>query len=247
MRTSPPPHERTNVSTRGLASWITRKVPRDHHEPDTDFRRRRRVVAGVCLSGTGLLGLSFSTRPGSPNFYAATLGVAGTWAAGGFASGPLHRGWALAPKQTLKRPVVTPVLIGAGAFGLFYASAFVARKIPVLDDALRNIMRFAEQGSEPLVLLTTLANGVGEEIFFRGAVYAAVGASHPVAVSTAVYTATTIATRNPALVVAAAVMGGVFGFQRRASGGLQAPTLTHLTWATLMIRYLPPLFRSAEL
>ncbi|MEJ7706108.1 MAG: CPBP family intramembrane glutamic endopeptidase [Nocardioidaceae bacterium] len=116
----------------------------------------------------------------------------------------------------------------------------------MLHDALRDILRFAEQGSQPLVLLTTLSNGVAEEIFFRGAVYAAVGEKYPVAVSTAVYTLATVATRNPALVVAAALMGTLFGLQRRASGGIQAPVLTHVTWATLMLRYLPPLFRSVE-
>jgi hypothetical protein len=55
----------------------------------------------------------------------------------------------------------------------------------------------------------------------------------------------TVATRNPALVLASAVMGTLFGLQRRASGGIQAPILTHLTWSVLMLRYLPPLFRSA--
>jgi hypothetical protein len=37
-------------------------------------------------------------------------------------------------------------------------------------------------------------------------------------------------------------MGGLFGLQRRASGGIQASVLTHFTWAMLMLRYLPPLF-----
>ena len=47
-----------------------------------------------------------------------------------------------------------------------------------------------------------------------------------------------------ALVLAATVMGTLFAAQRRASGGIQAPVLTHLTWSILMLRYLPPLFRS---
>jgi hypothetical protein len=42
------------------------------------------------------------------------------------------------------------------------------------------------------------------------------------------------------------VMGSLFALQRRASGGLQAPLLTHVTWSTLMVRYLPPLFRHAH-
>ena len=61
--------------------------------------------------------------------------------------------------------------------------------------------------------------------------------------ATVVYTVATTTTRNPALVLAAAVMGSLFGLQRRASGGIQAPTITHLTWSALMLRYLPPLFR----
>jgi membrane protease YdiL (CAAX protease family) len=56
----------------------------------------------------------------------------------------------------------------------------------------------------------------------------------------------TTTTRNPALVLAAGVMGTVFALQRRASGGIQAPLITHLTWSTLMVRYLPPLFRRAH-
>ncbi|HZJ04087.1 MAG TPA: hypothetical protein VFD59_01290 [Nocardioidaceae bacterium] len=40
-------------------------------------------------------------------------------------------------------------------------------------------------------------------------------------------------------------MGTLFGLQRRASGGIQASALTHVTWSLLMLRYLPPLFRSA--
>jgi len=60
-----------------------------------------------------------------------------------------------------------------------------------------------------------------------------------------VYMLATTATRNPALVLASGVMGALFGLQRRSSGGIQAPILTHLTWSTLMLRFLPPLFRRA--
>jgi hypothetical protein len=76
--------------------------------------------------------------------------------------------------------------------------------------------------------------------------YAALGDRHPVASSTAIYALSTTTTRNPALVLAAGVMGTLFGLQRRASNGLQAPVITHLTWSALMVRYLPPLFRHAH-
>lgn len=221
------------------------KVPRDHRESDAAFHRRRRVVAAVSLAGAALLGRSLSTEPDTREFYGLTLGVAATWAAGAFASGPLHLGWEQDDGDRLRRPVATPVVMGVTAFGAFYGAALVARRVPVLNRALTDILAFADQGSAPLVSLTTLANGAAEEIFFRGALYAAVGTDHPVMKSTAVYTLATTATRNPALVLAGGVMGTLFGLQRRASGGIQAPMLTHLTWSVLMLRFLPPLFRRA--
>ena len=225
-----------------LPHWLVEPVPRDHRETDAAFRRRRRVTAGVAVGGAGLLGVSLSTRPGSPSFYGLTLAVAGTWVAGGLASGPLHLGWMLTPDRQLRRPVVTPVVTGIGAFGLFYGAALVARRIPVLDRSITRIMRYAHQGSTPLVATTALANGVAEEVFFRGALYAAIGTERPVVTSTAVYVLATAATRNPSLLLASVVMGAIFGVQRRVTGGIQAPVLTHVTWSALMLRYLPPLF-----
>lgn len=214
-------------------------------ESDAAFSRRRRVVAGVSLAGAALLGRSLSTEPDSKEFYGLTLGVAATWATGAIASGPLHLGWAQGADDQLKRPVLTPVALGVASFGAFYGAALVARRVPALNRALTDILAFADQGSAPLVSLTTLANGAAEEIFFRGALYAAAGTEHPVAKSTVVYTLATTATRNPALVLAGGVMGTLFGLQRRASGGVQAPVLTHLTWSVLMLRFMPPLFRRA--
>ena len=222
-----------------LPGWLAHKVPRDHLESDAAFRRRRRVVAGVSVAGAGLLGLSLSTEPDSPEFYALTLGVAGTWVAGGLASGPLHLGRMMSGG----RPIVVPVLTGVAAFGAFYGAALVARRIPVLNQALVSVLQYAKEGSGPLVAVTTLANGAAEEVFFRGALYAAAGTTRPVVRSTAVYVLATIPTRNPALILASGAMGVLLGLQRRASGGIQAPAITHLTWSALMLRYLPPLFR----
>jgi membrane protease YdiL (CAAX protease family) len=225
-----------------LPGWLVDKVPRDHWETDAAFRRRRRVTAGVSVAGAGLLGVSLSQKPASPQFYGLTLAVAGTWLAGGVASGPLHLGWMRSPADTLERPVLTPVATGVGAFGVFYAVALLVRRLPVIGPAITRVLRYAHQGSQPLVLTTTLANGIAEEVFFRGALYAAVGADNPVLKSTAVYALATTSTRNPALVLASIAMGLLLGLQRRSTGGIQAPVLTHLTWSVLMLRFLPPLF-----
>jgi hypothetical protein len=221
---------------------LLRSVPRDHWESDAAFRRRRRVTGAVAVTGAALLGVSLSTPPGSPRFYGLTLGVAGTWVVGGLASGPLHLGRMFGPGDRLRRPALTPVVSGVGIFGAFYAAALVARRIPVLERAIGSVLSYADQGSAPLVLTTTLANGLAEEVFFRGALYAAAGADRPVLVSTAVYALATTATRNPALVLASVPMGLLFAVQRRITGGIQAPMLTHVVWSALMLRYLPPLF-----
>ena len=139
--------------------------------------------------------------------------------------------------------MIAPVAAGVAAFGAFYAAALIARRVPVLNEAITSVLRYASRGSDPLVLLTSVANGVAEEVFFRGAVFDAVGERPAVPASTAVYMLATAATRNPALVLASGVMGALFGIQRRASGGIQAPILTHLTWSSLMLHFLPPLFR----
>ncbi len=222
---------------------LSHVVELDRVEDSAVRRRRRQVVAGTAVGGAVLLGASLSTRPGSKAFYLSTSAVAATWTAGGLGSGPLHLGWVENRDSTLRRPLLTPLATGVGAFGLFYAGALVARRIPVLDDAVARILRFADEGDAYLVMATTLANGLAEEIFFRGALYSALEEHYPAAASTGVYALATTTTRNPALVLAAGVMGSLFALQRRASGGIQAPIITHLTWSSLMLRYLPPLFR----
>jgi CAAX protease family protein len=197
------------------------------------LKRYRSVVAAVAVAGTGLLGASLSAPPGSARFYGLTSGLAATWLAGGLVARPVRLG---------RSTVVAPIAIGAGAFAVFYACALVARKVPVLNRAIAGVLQYDEQGSSALVLLTTLANGAAEEVFFRGALYEAAGDKHPVVVSTGVYALATTASRNPALVLASVVMGALFGLQRRATGGIQAPILTHLTWSALMLRFLRPLF-----
>jgi hypothetical protein len=197
----------------------------------------------VALTGTGLLGASLSTKPDSREFYALTFSVAGTWLVGGLAIEPLHWSSLRGEERSFGRLVAVPVLTGFAAFGAFFGAALVARRISSLNEALTSVLNYAERGSDLWVIATTLANGVAEEVFFRGSLFTALACPHPVAASTAVYMLTTCATRNPALILASGVMGTLFAAQRSASGGLQAPILTHVTWSALMLRYLPALFR----
>jgi membrane protease YdiL (CAAX protease family) len=44
------------------------------------------------------------------------------------------------------------------------------------------------------------------------------------------------------LALAAVLLGTVVGLERRASGGILAPILTHVTWSLTMLLVLPAVF-----
>jgi len=211
-------------------------------EPATARARRRLIVTATGIGGAGLLGISLSTKLGPPQFYILTMGLAGTWAGGALSSGPLPLNMHQDRDGTRCRAIVMPVLTGAGAFGVSYGAARLARHVPPLNRAIASVLRYADDGSTRLVLLTVGANAVAEELFFRGALWSLAEKSHPIVKTTLAYAATTAATRNPALVLAGTGTSVLFGLQRRTSGGFLAPALSHLTWSLLMLRYLPPLF-----
>jgi membrane protease YdiL (CAAX protease family) len=162
------------------------------------------------------------------------------WTVGAFASGPLHLG-RIAAGQGHRRPVVVPVLLGLALAGIFVVGALIVREIPFLDDQVRSVLDHADQGSGPLLVLVTAVNGIAEELFFRGAAYAAVP-RHPVAVTTVAYAIATLATGNVMLAFSALLLGLVVGLERRASGGILGPILTHCAWSLTMLFALPLLF-----
>ena len=53
-----------------------------------------------------------------------------------------------------------------------------------LNEASFSVLSYAERSSDSWVLTTTLADGVAEEVFFRGSLFTALGSLHPVAAST---------------------------------------------------------------
>jgi membrane protease YdiL (CAAX protease family) len=220
------------------------KVERDHRQSDAAFLRRRIVVAITLAIGATLLGLSFSVRQGDPAFYPLTFGLAATWMLGGLLSGPLHLGHILLG-GTLRRPIITPIAVGLLLAALFVLGALMVRTIPTLARLAEDVLGYARLGNLWIIFMITLVNGIAEEFFFRGALYAAIGVWHPVLISTVLYALATIAGGNPVLVFAAVVLGTVVALQRRASGGILAPILTHITWSLSMLFVLPPIFASA--
>lgn len=233
-----------------MRSWVRRSlwdvVPRDERQSAAALRRRRLVTVGFVVLGALVLGVSLRIEPGSVWFYPAAFVLAGVWAVGAFASGPLHLGrigaWRRQEgEQRLVRPVLSPILLGLGLAAIFVIGGLVVREIPWLDRQVRSVLDFADQGSLAILVVVTAVNGVAEELFFRGAVYAALP-RHPVAWTTVAYVIATLATGNVMLAFAAILLGVVVGLERRASGGVLAPILTHCAWSLTMLLALPLLF-----
>ena len=224
--------------SRFVDSTLVSPIERDHRQPDHMFRWRRIVVAATLVVGATLLGFSLATTPGDPA-YAFTFALAATWAVGAFLSGPLHLG-RMRLGSRLRRPVLQPVLIGLAAVAVFTVGALVVAQIEPLRSSVDEVLDHARYGSLPVIALITLVNGITEELFFRGVVRRG-RRRHPVLVSTAIYALITVATGNVMLVFAAAVLGVLVGLQRRVSGGVLAPMLTHVTWSLGMLFILPSL------
>lgn len=227
-----------------IQRWLRRAlwdvVPRDQRESDAQLRRRQAITGLVVLAGAAVLGWSVRLEPGNDLFYVGTLTLAVVWAVGAFAGGPLHLG-RIALRDTLVRPVLTPLAVGFSLAAVFVAGALLVREVPLLEPLegqVADVLDFADQGSIPLLVVITLVTGLAEELFFRGALYAAVP-RHPVLWSTVAYTLATAATGNVMLSFAAALLGALCGLQRRASGGVLGPMLTHVSWSLSMLLVLP--------
>ncbi len=212
-----------------------------HNEPPVVVRRRRFVVGITMVIGAAVLWLSLRRAPGESIFYWLTLALAAVWIVGASASGPLHLGginW----RGRNQRPVITGTATGLLVGGAFVLGGLIAREIPAVSALITRVLMFAHQGSFWLVVVITLVNGVAEELFFRGALYSALGRFHPMAISTILYACVSMASGNPMLGFAAIILGAVCAFERRATGGVLAPVLTHFVWGLIMVLVLPPLF-----
>ncbi|GAB3449306.1 type II CAAX endopeptidase family protein [Phycicoccus ginsengisoli] len=219
---------------------LVQPVPRDHTETDAAFHRRRVVAVVTLVVGTVVLALALRIEPGNVLFYPASFGLAVVWAVGALLSGPLHLGHARTRAGgSDARPVVQSLALGALLLGVFLAGGLLVARVPFLRDPVNQLLDHARLGSLALVAVITAVNGIAEELYFRGALYAAVGRKHAVLVTTVVYALTTVGAGIPLLVLAAAALGLIVALQRRVTGGVLGPMITHLTWSLGMLFLLP--------
>lgn len=220
-------------------------VERDHSESDEAFRRRRVVAALTLVVGACVLAWALRITPGDSLFYVATLALALVWVLGAFASGRLHLGRAHRRDGGSSRAVVQSLTLGLLLLAIFLVGAVAVARIPVLREPVDRLLAHAAYGSLSVVAVITAVNGVAEELYFRGALYAAIGRRRAVTISTLVYTLVTASAGIPLLVLAAALLGVVTGLQRRVTGGILGPVVTHLTWSLGMLFLLPVVLDAA--
>jgi membrane protease YdiL (CAAX protease family) len=204
-------------------------------------RRRRLIVCVVLVIGAVLLGYSLRSRPGDQSFFVSAVSLGAVWTVGAFLSGPLHLG-SINWRGRNQRPVLTGISVGALVGAAFLAGGLVAREIPPIADRITRVLEYTNHGHLGFIVLIALFNGVAEELFFRGALYTALGRFYPVAISTLLYVCASSASGNAMLGFAAVILGTVCACERRATGGVLAPVLTHLVWGLIMVLALPPIF-----
>ena len=220
---------------------VVTSVPVPYHEPPVIVLRRRIVVAVFLVVGAVVMAFLFTRAPGTASFYWTTLLLAAVWFLGAYFARPIHLGrirW----RGRNQRPVFTGIGIGLLVGGVFVVGGLIAREIDPVADLIRQVLQYEHRGALWVVLIITLVNGAAEECFFRGAVYSALRRYHPVIVSTIIYVAVTAASLNPMLPFAAIILGTVCALERRVTGGVLAPLLTHLVWGVVMVLVLPPIF-----
>ncbi|MFB9731988.1 CPBP family intramembrane glutamic endopeptidase [Ornithinimicrobium kibberense] len=221
---------------------LVKPVPGRSEDPPEVVRRRRVVVVLTLAVGAVLLWWSLSLPPGDPTFYYGTAVLAVVWAGGAFASGPLRRGRANTREGTrYVVPVVQPIALGLLLLAFFLAGALLVSRVPLLAEPVEGLLDHARAGVLWVVLVITVFNGVAEELFFRGALYAALPRHWAVVGNVVVYAVVTVAVGVPLLVLAAVLIGVVCSLQRRVTGGVLAPIITHITWSAGMLLLLPPL------
>lgn len=225
---------------RFLHAALVQPAPTESREPDPREMRRRRIVAAVTVTAGGaLLTVTLRLEAGSPLFLPLAFALAALWAGGAFASGPLHLGSGHTRAGGRSRPVIQSLALAVLLLAMFLAGAVLVGRVPLLRNPVVALLGHGRVGPLPVVLALTTTSGVAEELFFRGALQSAFPAKHAIAGTTALYTLTTLGSRVPLLVLAALVLGFVTAMQRRVTGGVLGPAITHVTWSTGMLLLLP--------
>jgi membrane protease YdiL (CAAX protease family) len=203
---------------------------------------QRRWVSAVTLAvGSFMMAWTIRISPGDPGLYATTLALGTTWVVGALLSGKIEVGTGTTRNGARSSRAISlqSFLLGVILIALYLAGGAVVALIPALRDPLIGLLAHASLGILPVVIMLLCLNAVAEELFFRGGLYAAAGGQHAVLLTAFVYALSMVPTGIPMLVAGSAILGAVLGLQRRVTGGVLGPIITHLTWLAGMLLLMP--------
>lgn len=201
-----------------------------------------------------MLGFASHSAPGSATFYLLTFAVAVLY----FAVWALCRrrfGWApivtksvhgsstRSATRTVSGDALLGAITGVSLLVLFCLGALMVRFVPPLTAPVEELLSHARGGLLWLTALSTLVNGIAEELFFRG-VSPASAPGTPwarIAFSVVLYTAVTLALGVALLAFAAVVLGVSAHLLTRKTNGLIAAMVLHTVWSQGMLLLLPAL------
>lgn len=164
--------------------------------------------------------------------------------------------WAAWNQDLAARLRPTPRLLAIGlASGLALYALFLLGALVVHQTALwprvREVAALVRSTAPGPVagLLIVFATSPGEEVLWRGAVFALLdrwlgSGWKPVAATTVLYALFVALSGNPALPLAACVCGAVWARQRQVTGSIVPSLVSHATWALSTFLFLPGLPRA---
>lgn len=222
------------------AAALVQPVAREHLESAEALVQRRWISSVTLAVGSFMLAFTLRLAPGDPAYYAATLALAATWIVGGLLSGRIYLGNAhTRAGDESGRGILQGLIIGSVLVAAFLGAAALVAAVPILRGPLLGLLPHVNPGMAWLVAILTALIAIGEELVFRGALWAAVGGRQALLVTTLVYALTTIPSGLPLMVLTAALVGFVAGVHRRVTGGVLGPIVIHLIWSLGLFFLLP--------
>lgn len=194
----------------------------------------RRAVALTGIAVAILLPLSLRLSPGDPLFHLGNLAVIITYVLGTLAA--ISRGLRLPLRR---RGLGLGIGAGAAMTAAFLLGALAVARMPAVARPVSHLLSHAD-GDLLLVAVWVILGGIGEELYFRGALWEALP-SHRLLLTTIIYTAIIAFAGIWLLTFAAATMGLVAGYVRSRTDSLLPAIITHLTWSLTMLFALPTL------
>lgn len=222
------------------ATWLAAELAAGESLSPRERRRRRIVVAIALVAGAATLAWSLRIPPGDPSFIPSTLVLAAVWIVGAFAGGRPVRGAAPRPARRMAAEALLGLAVGLALLLAFLLGAGLVADVPLLRDPVQALLAHAHWGALLPVIAVAVLSGIGEELFFRGALADATAGRWSPLITTLAYTAVTACAGVVLLAFAAFVLGAACAALRRATGAFLAPTAGHLAWSIGMILWLEP-------